>query len=114
MPITGKITAMKLKLRFLLLMTLIFIGFMLITWYLSLRWMNQVNDAWGQQFSQRQVIFDKYRILLPLIPEIALARKMASDPAIIQMALHDNNPGIRDRGINVLENYRLHFKDHNY
>ncbi|MDE3208898.1 MAG: HAMP domain-containing protein, partial [Pseudomonadota bacterium] len=105
---------MKLRTRFLLLMSLIFLCFMLLTWYLSLRWMNQVNFAWGQQFSERQVIFDKYRILLPLLPEIALARKMASDPAIINMALHENNTVIREAGLTTLENYRLHFKSHDY
>lgn len=105
---------MKLKLRFLLLMTVIFIGFMLITWFLSLQLMNKINYEWGRQFTERQVIFDKYRTLSPLIREIALARKMAADPDIIQMALHEGEPLLRQRGIAAMERYRFNFLDHSY
>ncbi|MFA6014612.1 MAG: diguanylate cyclase [Gallionellaceae bacterium] len=105
---------MKLKMRFLLLMILIFIGFMLITWFLSERLMNKMNQEWSEQFAERQVMFDKYRTLAPLIREIALARQMATEPAIIDMALHENDPEMRRRGIAAMEKYRFNFRDHSY
>lgn len=105
---------MKLKTRFLLLMVAIFIGFMLITWYLSVQLMNKVNQQWSEQFAQRQVMFDKYRTLSPLIREIALARQMAAEPAIIDMALHEHDPEMRRRGIAAMEKYRFNFRDHSY
>ncbi len=105
---------MKLRTRFLLLMTLIFIGFIFITWTLSGSLMNKLNQQWGEQFAQRQVMFDKYRTLAPLIREIALARQMAAEPAIIEMALHEHNPEVQKRGIAAMEKYRFNFRDHSY
>ncbi|MFA5825172.1 MAG: diguanylate cyclase [Gallionellaceae bacterium] len=105
---------MKLKIRFLLLMTVIFIGFIFITWFLSDRLMNKLNQQWGEQFAERQVMFDKYRTLAPLIREIALARQMAAEPAIIDMALHENDPAMRRLGIAAMEKYRFNFRDHSY
>ena len=106
---------MKLRLRFLLLLTAIFIGFVFVTWLLSLQLMNQVNQKWGSQFIERQVLFDKYRTLSHLIDEIELARKMAADPDVIQMALHESDPLIRQRGIATMENnYHFNFSDHSY
>ena len=105
---------MKLKLRFLLLMTAIFIGFVLTTWLLSLQLMNQINQKWGNQIIERQVLFDKYRTLSPLIHEIDLAKKMAADPDIIQMALHENDPQLKLRGIAAMEKFHFNFSDHSY
>ena len=105
---------MKLKLRFLLLMTAIFVVYVFITWLLSFELINQINQKWGSQFIERQVLFDKYRTLTPLIHEIELARKMAADPNIIQMALHESDPILKQRGIAAMENYRFNFRDHSY
>ena len=105
---------MKLKTRFLLLMVVIFIGFILITWVISVQLVNKLNQQWGVQFAERQVMFDKYRTLSPLIREIALARQMAAEPAIIDMALHEHDPEMRRRGIAALERYRFNFQDHSY
>jgi len=105
---------MKLKTRFSLLMIVIFIGFMLITWLLSVQLTNKVNQLWGAKFAERQVMFDKSRILAPLIREIALARQMAAEPAIIAMALREHDPEFRRRGIAVMEKYRSNFRDHSY
>lgn len=105
---------MKLSLRFLLLMTAIFCGFIILTWLLSTQLMTRVNEKWGEQFVQRQVMFDKYRTLSPLIREISLAKQMANDPDIIQMALHEDDPVIRQKGIAAMESYRFNFRDHSY
>lgn len=105
---------MNLKARFLLLMTLIFIGFLSATWLLSDRLVNELDRQWGEQFAERQVMFDKYRTLAPLIREIALARQMAAEPAIIDMALHEHDPELRRRGIAAMEKYRFNFRDHSY
>jgi diguanylate cyclase (GGDEF)-like protein len=105
---------LKLKLRFLLLMTVIFCGFVFLTWFLSNQLMNSINEKWGSQLVDRQVKFDKYRTLSPLIREITLARKMAADPEIIQMALHENDSVIRQKGIAAMERYRFNYSDHSY
>ncbi len=105
---------MKLKTRFLLLISAIFISLMSITWLLSHQLMNKLNQQWGEKFTQRQVMFDKFRTLSPLIREIALARQLAAEPAIINMALNEQNPEMRQRGIAAMERYRFNFRDHSY
>lgn len=74
----------------------------------------QVNEKWAALFAGRQVMFDKHRTLLPLTREIALARQMARDPALLEMALHEEDSGVRERAIRVLESYRLNFRDRSY
>lgn len=105
---------MKLKNRFLLLLSAIFFGFLLIMWLLSRQVIDKVSQQWGEQFAERQVLFDKYRTLSPLMREIALARQMAAEPAVIDMALHEDNAAIRKRGIAAMEKYRFNFHDHSY
>jgi diguanylate cyclase (GGDEF)-like protein len=105
---------MNLKSRFLLLITAVFCGFVSLTWLMSNQLMNSINEKWGNQFVERQVMFDKFRTLSPLIREISLARKMATDPDIIQMFMHENDPVIRQKGIAAMENYRFSFRDHSY
>jgi diguanylate cyclase (GGDEF)-like protein/PAS domain S-box-containing protein len=76
--------------------------------------MTQINELWGARFAEKQVLFDKHRALLPLMHEITLARQMATEPALIEMALHENDAASVRRGLEVLERYRLQFQDHSY
>ena len=75
---------------------------------------NEINQQWGEQFAERQVLFDKHRTLSPLIREIRLARQMAAEPAIIQMALHEDDREIKLQALKVMESYRFNFRDHSY
>lgn len=72
------------------------------------------NERWGAKFVQKQSVFDKYRTLLPIINEIALAEKLAHEPSIIAMAFHENDPKIRLEGLKTLEHYRTQFQDRSY
>ena len=92
----------------------ILLGFSAIAWFFSLHLMSQVNEKWAALLAGRQVMFDKHRTLLPLTREIALARQLAADPALLDMALHENDPAARERAIKVLETYRLNFRDQSY
>lgn len=105
---------MKLKIRFLLLMGAIFVGFMSITWLLSHQLMDKLNRQWSEKFTQRQVMFDKFRTLAPLIREIALARQLAAEPAIVAMALREQDKAVQQSGVAAMERYRFNFRDHSY
>ena len=100
--------------RFLLLMAAVFTISIIMIVVLFNYLITGINEQWGNQFVERQVIFDKYRTLSPLIQEIKLARKMAADPDIIQMALHENDSVKLKAGIAAMENYRINFRDHSY
>ena len=105
---------MNLNTRFFLLRAGVFLLFAVISWIAFVDIVNQINLRWGEQFTQRQVLFDKYRTLSPLIREIRLARQMAEEPAIVQMALHEDDPELRRRALKVMEQYRFNFRDHSY
>lgn len=105
---------MKLNTRFLLLRVAIFVVFALLSWLSFNMMVNAINEQWGKQFAQRQVLFDKHRTLSPLIREIRMARQMAAEPALIEMALDESNAAAKARAIAVMERYRFDFRDHSY
>lgn len=105
---------MKLNTRFLLLRGAIFLVFAVVCVLVFHSMAETINEQWGRQFAQRQVLFDKYRTLSPLIREIRLARQMAAEPALIKMALNDGDAAVSQRAIQVMERYRGDFRDHSY
>ncbi|MBA4383052.1 MAG: GGDEF domain-containing protein, partial [Sideroxydans sp.] len=105
---------MKLNTRFLLLRGVIFLVFAVFCVLVFNSMVATINEQWGKQFAHRQVLFDKYRTLSPLIREIKLARQMASEPALLKMALNEGDAAARQRAINVMERYRIDFRDHSY
>ena len=104
----------KLQTKISLLLGFFFILFAVFVWLLSKEKVEQYNQVWAQRFTQNQVIFDKSRTLLPIMREVKLANEMSKNPDIIQMALHDDDPKIRQKGLAVFEQYRLHFQDRSY
>ena len=105
---------MKLERKFLLLVTGIFIFSSLIGWFVFKNMIDEINRDWSRQFVERQILFDRFRTFSPLIKEVALAKKLAAEPALIQMALHENDPLARRNGLAVLEKYRIRFSGHTY
>lgn len=106
--------AVNLKHKFFILIFGILLGFSAIAWLFSSHLVSQANERWAALLAGRQVMFDKHRTLLPLTREIALARQVAVDPALLEMALHEDDPAVRQRAIKVLETYRLNFSDRSY
>ena len=102
---------MKLERQFLLLVTGLFVVASLIVWLVFRSMASEINREWSSQFVQRQVLFDKYRTFSPLIREIALARKMATDPDLVRLARDEADPRARTAGLAALERYRIQFVD---
>lgn len=105
---------LKLKSKFNLLMAVVFLSVSAAAWYFSAKIIFVVNAHWAAQFSQRQVQFDKHRTLMPLIREIALARQLAVEPALIEMARNEDDAKTRQQALAVLERYRTNFRDQSY
>lgn len=105
---------MNLNTRFVLLRVVILLVFVLFFWLALNKLADEINQQWGKQLAERQVLFDKHRTLAPLIREIKLARQMASEPALIEMALHDEDPAAKREGFKILEQYRSNFRDRSY
>ena len=105
---------MKLRTKLFLTLTILFIFFTLIVWFVTHAQSETINEQWGAKFVQKQIEFDKYRTLMPIIDEIALVKQLAQEPAIIAMALHEDDVQIRSRGFETLERYRSRFHDRSY
>lgn len=105
---------MKLRTRFAILMCMIFIAFMGTVWVYSRHLVEQINEQWGTRMAEKQVLFDKQRTLQPLLREIALARQLAAEPALLEMVLHEDDADKRQRALAVMEQYRLRFQDRSY
>lgn len=72
---------------------------------------NRIVDGLSERFAIQQVHFDRSRTLYPLLQEIALVRKMARTPAIIDFARNEDHPTARERGLAELKSFRGVFKD---
>jgi len=103
-----------LKPRFFLLITIIFVAVALSSWLFSMRVIDSLNFQWAKQFTQLQVQVDKHRTLTPLTREIALARQLAVEPALQDMARNEDSPAALNSALEVLERYRPNFRDQSY
>lgn len=105
---------MKLKTRLFILLSLLFFFFSVGVWFYSQSLTKRINEEWGTRFVENQIIFDKNRTLLPIMREVALVKQMSKDPAVIKMALNEDDLDIRQKGIEAFERYRLKFQDRSY
>ncbi|MDD3059523.1 MAG: diguanylate cyclase [Sulfurimonas sp.] len=104
----------SIKRKLLLLLTLLFLFFSLFAWIYSSILNKQLNEAWAERFIKKQVLFDKYRTLLPIMREVALVKTLAHESALKEMALDEQNSTKKEAGIAFLEKNRLKFKDGSY
>ena len=95
-------------------MTVTFTVFIAFIWFYTQSLSDQINERWGERFIHKQIMFDKYRTLLPILNEINLAKKLSTEPTIIAMAKYENDPKIRANGLKTLEHYRIKFQDRSY
>ena len=105
---------MKLKTKLFIVSSSIFLIVSAIFWVYSKYLTDTINEAWGERFIHKQIVFDKYRTLTPIIREIKVVQKMVNEPDLIAMAMDENDPIKRQKGLAVLERYRLMFEDRSY
>ena len=105
---------MNIKAKLFFIMVAIFGTFALIVWFYSESISTEINEDWGAKFVRKQIVFDKYRTILPIIHEISIIRELANEPSIIAMAKDDNDPILFANGIKTLEKYRIKFEDRSY
>jgi len=74
----------------------------------------RIIDGLSQRFAVQQVYNDRSRTLYPLLQEVALARRLAQAPALIEWARDEDNPELRRRGLAELESAREIFNDKSY
>ena len=107
---------MKLNLhsRFLLLFGTIFVlggaaGYHFFVWY-----SDEVVRVLSQRFAERNVLYEKSKILGIVTREVTLAQKMASSPVLRDWVAAEGDPLRRQRAIAELEDYRSFFRSRSY
>ncbi|MFM2407581.1 MAG: hypothetical protein RL358_323 [Pseudomonadota bacterium] len=105
---------MSLKTKFFLLFVAVFLLFMATFWGFTQYWVAGINNDWAMRLTEKQVLFDKHRTLHPLLREIVIARKMAAEPALVDMVLYPNDEQVAQRGRAMLESYRNKFQSRSY
>ncbi|MBL4692283.1 MAG: PAS domain S-box protein [Magnetovibrio sp.] len=104
----------SLGLRFLSAMIPI-IGLLIAGLFVSFDYFtSNIIDELSEQFAGQQAAFDRGRTLQPLLQEVALAKKLARSPAIIDWALNEGDPKVDARGVAELESFRDSFRDRSY
>jgi diguanylate cyclase (GGDEF)-like protein len=105
---------MNLRPRFLLLTCLLVIASATAAWYVSRQLAEEIVAEWSLRFVEKQVLFDKSRLLQPIVREIALSRQLANSQEIKNWANKPDDPELFRRAIAEMESFRLNFSDNSY
>lgn len=105
---------MKLKSKFFILLAIIFIVVNTTVWLFSEKIISDINREWATKFTQQQVQSDKSRTLMPLVREIALARQLAVESTVIELARNQDSIQSQQKALSTLERYRVNFRDQSY
>jgi len=105
---------MNLRPRFLLLTFLLVVASAAAAWYVSRQLAEEIVAEWSLRFVEKQVLFDKSRLLQPIVREIALSRQLANSQEILAWAKKPDDPQLTRRAIKEMESFRLNFSDNSY
>jgi len=73
-----------------------------------------ISNSLSERFVGQKVIYDKGRMLSPLLNEVNLAKNLAKNDTIIQWALDEQDTLKKINGLTQLETFRKIFKDQSY
>lgn len=105
---------MKLKTKIVLLSALLtLITGVMAVWVARDQALNIVTD-WALRYAEKQVLYDKVRMMQPILREMALSRQFANSPVIKEWARHPDDANLASRAHAEMESYRLNFADQSY
>ncbi|GAA0694938.1 hypothetical protein GCM10009104_23110 [Marinobacterium maritimum] len=105
---------MKLKARFSLLAAVLMLASGLAVWVSVQALAEGIITEWALRYVEKQVRYDKQRVLQPLLREIVLARQLASSPLLLEWLQKPDDIVLEYRALAELERYRDAFEDNNY
>lgn len=106
--------SMNLRPRFLWLTSALFLTMGLMVWVLVRQISVDIIDQWSNHYAEKQVLYDKSRLLQPITREIALSRQMAESTVIQNWARDPDNERAWQAARLELESFRNNFADRNY
>ena len=105
---------MNLRPRFHLLTILLFVAAAIPGWLAVQALVDEIVEQWAVRYAERQVLYDKSRMLQPILREVALARALAESPVIRKWARQPDDPKLARPALAELDDYRRRFQDQNY
>lgn len=113
-PPTGHHGSVSLRYRFLTLFLVIFLGgaaagYGVIAWFTQ-----DIVETLSGWFAEKNVLYEKSKVLQLLLREVVLTQKMASSPVLKTWVRAEADPQARARAIAELEDYRSLFRSKSY
>lgn len=106
--------AASLKTRVLLITLAVFVA-VATPAYFTYDWIIRATVVkLGTLFAEKQVLYDRYRGLEPLLREVSIAELLSRSSAVREWAADEASAEKRAAGLAELEHYRLAFKDKSY
>ena len=105
---------MNLRPRFHLLTILLFVAAAIPGWLAVQALVDGIVEQWAVRYAERQVLYDKSRMLQPILREVALARELAESPTIRRWARQPDDPKLARPALAELDGYRRRFQDQSY
>lgn len=105
---------MNLKPRIYLLTSLLVVASALAAWSAVRQQAMGIVEQWAVRYAIKQVLYDKSRMMQPILREIALARQLAASSQIREWARQPDDPQLTRRAIAEMENFRPNFADKSY
>jgi len=105
---------LNLKSRLSLLAVVLILASAAAVWVSVQTLAERIITEWALRYVEKQVLYDKERVLQPLLREIVLARQLSSSPVLIDWLEDPNNILAEYHGLMELERYRESFTDSNY
>jgi len=105
---------MKLKTRILLLSALLTIVTGAMAWWVARDQALGIVAQWAMRYAEKQVLYDKVRMMQPILREIALSRQLANSQLIKDWARQPDDAQLTRRALVELETFRANFTDHSY
>lgn len=97
---------MNLRPRFHLLTILLFVAAAIPGWLAVQAVVDGIVAQWAVRYAERQVLYDKSRMLQPILREVALARELAESPTIRRWARQPDDPKLARPALAELDGYR--------
>lgn len=105
---------MKLKTRILLLSALLTIVTGATAWWVARDQAVGIVAQWAMRYAEKQVLYDKVRMMQPILREIALSRQLANSQQIKDWARNPDDKALTQRALAEMETFRTNFADQSY
>jgi len=105
---------MNIKSRIFLLTGLLVTVSAVAAWWVARQQAVGIVEQWAVRYAEKQVLYDKARMLQPILQEIALAKQLAGSQQIREWARNPDDPALTKRAVAEMENFRQNFADKSY